>query len=188
MSRRFAPRRGVDSAPGQELLGVITSRGPSRESYQASQKARGRAAAEGPPAPKPTVSAERMRATLSSSAGAAAVLQRTLPGGSAEMVAVEGPAEIPGQNGGPTETQRPKPALPGADQKPETTRAGGSSRGREGNHSGRVFSRIAATGQAATRTTCVSGEVPCNASVRGPVGVRWSASKNGNGAGNRRAI
>jgi hypothetical protein len=51
---------------------------------------------------------------------------RTLPGGSAEMVAVEGPGEIPGENGGPTETQRPKPALPGAGQKPETIGAGGS--------------------------------------------------------------
>ena len=41
MSRRFAPWRGVDSSPGQELLGVITSHGPSRESYRSAQKASG---------------------------------------------------------------------------------------------------------------------------------------------------
>jgi hypothetical protein len=37
LSRRSAaPRRGVDSPPGQELLGVISSHGPSRESYRPS--------------------------------------------------------------------------------------------------------------------------------------------------------
>src|SRR5438128_8449086 len=41
MSRRFAPRRGADSSPGQELLGVITSHGPFRESYSPSRKSRG---------------------------------------------------------------------------------------------------------------------------------------------------
>ena len=39
VSRRFtAPRRGVASAPGQELLGVVTSHGPSRESYPSAEK------------------------------------------------------------------------------------------------------------------------------------------------------
>src|SRR5215471_1725414 len=39
MSRRFtAPRRGVASPPGQELLGVITSHGPFRECCTPAQK------------------------------------------------------------------------------------------------------------------------------------------------------
>jgi hypothetical protein len=126
LSRRFAPRRGVDSPPGQELLGVITSHGPFRESYRSSRKSRGSAEAIAPPAADAVLSAERMRAALSSPAGAPALLQRALPGGGAEMVAVEGAATIPGDGGGPTETERAKPALPGAGQKPETTRARGS--------------------------------------------------------------
>ncbi len=91
MSRRFtAPRRGVDSPPGPELLGVITSHGPSRESYRPSRKSRGSAEAFSTPAAHAVLSAERMRAALSSPAGAPALLQRALPGGGAEMVAVEG--------------------------------------------------------------------------------------------------
>ena len=50
------------------------------------------------------------------------------------MVAVEGAATIPGDDGGHTETEQPKPALPGAGAEPETTRARGSWRGREGHH------------------------------------------------------
>jgi hypothetical protein len=38
---------------------------------------------------------------------------------------LEGPTEISGDAGGPTETERPKPALPGAGQEPETTTAHG---------------------------------------------------------------
>src|SRR6266853_2067257 len=131
MSRRFAPQRGVDSPPGQELLGVITSRGPSRESYSPSRKSRGWPAeapgsgAAGCP-PVPALSAERLRAALSYPASAPALLQRALPGGGAAMVAVEGAATIPGDGAGPAETERAKPALPGTRQKPETTRARGS--------------------------------------------------------------
>jgi hypothetical protein len=110
MSRRFAaPRRGVRSPPGQELLGVVTSHGPSRESYRSSRKSRRSAKAFDTPAAYAALSAERMRPALSSPAGAPAVLQRALPGGGAEMVAVEGAATIPGDDGGQTETQRPKP-------------------------------------------------------------------------------
>src|SRR5712692_7674643 len=97
MSRRFAPRRGVDSPPGQELLGVITSHGPSRESYSPYRKSRGGPAeAIAPPAANPPVSAERLRAALSSPAGPAALLQRGLPPGGTAMGAVEGAATIPG--------------------------------------------------------------------------------------------
>src|SRR5450432_2954654 len=66
MSRRFAPRRGVDSAPGQELLGVITSHGPSRESYRSSRKSRGWAEAIAPSAADAALSAERVRGALRS--------------------------------------------------------------------------------------------------------------------------
>src|SRR5580658_3796504 len=96
MSRRFAaPWRGVDSLPGQELLGVITSRGPFRESYRSTRKASGGTAAD-PTAAEAALSAERLRGALSSAAGAPALLQRGLPGGGAEMVALESPGEIPG--------------------------------------------------------------------------------------------
>ena len=65
------PRRGVRSPPGQELLGVATSHGPSRESYRSSRKSRcGTAEASGTPAEGAALSAERMRAALSSAAGA----------------------------------------------------------------------------------------------------------------------
>ena len=42
------------------------------------------------------------------------------------MVALEGAATIPGDEGRQAETERAKPALPGAREKPETTRARGS--------------------------------------------------------------
>ena len=40
--RSAAPRRGVQSPPEQELLGAMTSLGPSRECYKPSRKSRGR--------------------------------------------------------------------------------------------------------------------------------------------------
>lgn len=188
MSRRFAaPRRGEDSPPGPELLGVVTSHGPFRESYKPCRKARGQAAATGRPlAADAALSAEGVRAALSSPASAAAVLQRALPSGGAEVVAVEGAAAIPGDEGRPGETEWPKPALPGAGQKPETTRVGGSWRPCEGNHSRRFFSSLAVTGPVATRDSCAGGEVPGNASVRARAGARWSGSGSGSGAGNGR--
>src|SRR5580692_1553734 len=121
-----APERS-GSPPGQELLGVITSHGPSRECYTPSRKSRGwPAEAIAPPVAEAYLSAEGMRAALSSSASAPALLQRALPGICAAMVAVEGAATIPGDKGWPTETERARPALPGARQEPETTRARGS--------------------------------------------------------------
>src|ERR1035438_1188891 len=111
MSRRFAaPRRGVRSPAGQEPLGVVTSHGPYRESYQPGRKTTGRAAAVRTPAADAALSAERLRGALSSSAGAPALLQRALPGGGAEVVAVEGAATIPGDEGGQAEAERAKPA------------------------------------------------------------------------------
>ena len=129
MSRRFATvgRR----VAGEELLGVIASHGPYRESYRSSRKSRGSAKAIAPPPTIAALSAERMRSALSSTAGTTALLQRALPGGGAAMVAVEGPAELPGDGGGQRKTQRAKPALSRAGQKAATTSAAGS---REGNH------------------------------------------------------
>src|SRR5712692_4569741 len=118
-----APERS-GSPPGQELLGVVTSHGPSRESYSLSPKSRGwPAEAPGTSAADAALSVEVMRGALPSPAGSPTLLQRALPGGSAEMVALESPREISGDDGGPTETERRKPTLPGAHQKPETTRA-----------------------------------------------------------------
>jgi hypothetical protein len=59
---------------------------------------------------------------MTHSAIALAVFQRGLSGGSAEVVAVESTAMIPGNSSGPTETQWSKPVLPGAPQEPETIR------------------------------------------------------------------
>src|SRR5450432_4767255 len=188
MSRRFAPWRGVDSPPGQELLGVITSHGPSRESYRSSRKSSGSAEEIAPSTADAALSAERVRGALRSPAGAPALLQRRVLGSGAGMVAMEGPGKIPGDQGRPAATERSKPALPGAREKPETPRARGSSRGREGNHYRTFFSVIAATGLAAMRDSRRSGEVPCSTSVRQSAGARWSASGNGSSAGNKRAI
>src|SRR4051794_9241981 len=117
MSRRFAPRRGVHPLQGKELLGVVTSHGPSREAYRSSQKSRGTAAAIAVSAAEAVLSAERMRAALSSRAAAPALLQRGVPEGSAEVGGVEGATTLPGDGGGQAETQWSKPALPGARQK-----------------------------------------------------------------------
>ena len=117
------PRPGgeVGPPPGQELLGAVTSHGPSRESYKQSRETRGRAAAAGsPPAQGPALSAEGMRAAFSSAASAAALLQSAVPGGGAGVVAVEGAATLPRDGGGPTEAERAEPALPGAGPQPET--------------------------------------------------------------------
>jgi hypothetical protein len=48
------------------------------------------------------------------------------------------------------------------------------------------FSMPAATGPAATRNSCGSGEARCNGSARMRAGVRWSGSGSGSGAGNGR--
>jgi hypothetical protein len=52
-----------------------------------------------------------MRAALSAATRAAALLQRAVPENGVGMVAVEEPEEIPDHGGGPTETERSKPAL-----------------------------------------------------------------------------
>jgi len=132
------------------------------------------------------VSAERMRAALPPAASAAAVLQSRLPASGAGVVAVESAGEIPGHGGGQTAAERAKPALPGARSPTETSRASGPCGGREGNPS-RFFSDLPATGQAATKDLCGSGEVRGNGSVRTRAGGRWSGSGSGSGAGRRPA-
>jgi hypothetical protein len=117
-----------------------------------------------------------------------ALLQRPLPRGGTEMVALEGPAPIPCNRSGPAETERPKPTLPGTRQKPETTRARGRWRGSEGNHYRRIFSGIPATGRAATNDSYGSGDLLCSVSARMRADAHWSASKSENAAGSRRAF
>ena len=136
LSRRFvAPRRGVASPPGPELLGAITSHGPSRESYKLFRKARRPPAKEASAAATDTaLSAERMRTTLSTPTRAAAVLQRWLPGGGAGMVGVEGPADLPKHGGGQAEAERAKPTLPEAHPGPKAVREKGHSGNGEGHH------------------------------------------------------
>jgi len=63
------------SSPGQELLGVITSHGPCRESYQVNGEASGeRLQKRRPPSAVPALSAEGVRKTIPSGAGPAALL------------------------------------------------------------------------------------------------------------------
>lgn len=50
------------------------------------------------------------------------------------------------------------------------------------------FSRAPATGRGATKDSPRSGEVPCSAFVAPRAGVRWSGSRSGSGAGNKRAF
>lgn len=187
MSRRFSgPRRGADSPPGQELLGVLTSHGPFRECYKSSRKSTISAEAIGPSASEAAMSAQRVRAALSSAASAAALLQRVLPGSGPAMVAEEGAAKIPGDGSGQTEAERAKPTLPGARPAAEPPRASGSWPGREGNHSG-FFSLAAATGPVAMRHSRAERVARCNGSVRRRAGEHWSVSNSGSGAGSGRA-
>jgi ribosomal protein S11 len=92
----------------------ITSPGRFQESYKPAPKASGAAEASETPAANAPLSAQRMRATLSSQASTAAVLQRRLQESGAEMVAVESATEIPRDGGREREAQRANPALPGA--------------------------------------------------------------------------
>jgi hypothetical protein len=107
-----------------------------------------------------------------------------MPESGAEMVALEGAGKIPGDQGLQAATERSKPTLPGAREKPETARARGRSRGREGHHYRTFFSSIRATGPAVMWNSSVAGEVLYNASARQSAGERWSASGNGSSAGN----
>src|SRR5258707_8118940 len=177
----------MDSSPGQELLGVITSHGPSRESYRSSRKSRGSAEAIAASAADAVLPAERVRRALPSPAGAPALLQRKVSGSGAGMVALEGAGKIPCDQSRQAATEQSKPALPGAREKPETARAKGSSGGREGHHYRTVFSAIRAIGLAATWDSSVGGEVLYNGSVRTTAGERWSATGNESSAGKRRA-
>ena len=119
------PRRGVGSPPGPELLGVITSHGPSRESNRPSRKSSGAARAISAPAAGTVLSAERMRSVLSAAAADPALLQRGVPEGGAEMVEMEGAAKIPGDEVRQSEADGSKPALPRARQEPQTNGARG---------------------------------------------------------------
>jgi len=103
------------------------------------------------------------------------------------MVAMESPRKVSADGGGPAETERSKPPLPGKGQEPESSRARGSYRAGEGNHYQAVFSIKSATGPAATRGSHKHGEVPYSDSVRTHAGERWSVFGNGSGTGKRRA-
>ena len=105
---------------------MITSHGPFRESYSPSRKSTGSAEAIGTPAADAALSAEGVRTALPSPAAVPALLQRRVPESGAAMVAMQGPGKIPGDPGGQAATERSKPALPGAGEKPENARAGSS--------------------------------------------------------------
>src|SRR5437588_8984723 len=79
-----------------------------------------------------------MRATLHP-VTRANVIAATPPCGRGEMVTLEGTAPIPFNRSGPEETERPKPALPGTRQEPETARARDRWGGSESNHDRTFF-------------------------------------------------
>ena len=121
--RSAAPRRGVQSPPGQELLGAITSLGPSRECYTPSRKSRGAAGGNGRRAGRGA-----RRCLLKGCE------QRFRPRQARQRYCSEqcrqaarawsrwkAQAELSGHGGGQTEAQRAKPALPGARQEPKTS-------------------------------------------------------------------
>jgi len=100
------PGEDFHSPPEQELLGAITSHGPSRESYTpAKESSDWPTEAFVTSAAEPAVSAERLRPALSSAASAPALLQRRVPDGGAEMVEMEGAAEISGNEVGPSKAE-----------------------------------------------------------------------------------
>jgi len=66
-----------------------------------------------------------MRSVLSSAAVDPALLQREVPEGGAEMVEMEGTAEISSDEVRQSEADRSKPALPRARQEPQTSGARG---------------------------------------------------------------
>jgi hypothetical protein len=160
------------------------SRGPCRGFYTPGRRSGFEPAGKaGPPPANTPLSDERMRAAFSSLPGGTALLQRGVPASGAAMVALEGPAELSGNEGGPGETQRAEPALSGASQKPPTNSAGRSGCGAsEGNHR-ELFSTAVATAPAATRASLDSVDRPISASVRARAGAPWNESGNASGAG-----
>lgn len=70
---------------GRELLRVVISHRSSRARYKPFRKSRGWATASGPPPTNATLSAERVRAPLSSPAGTPPLVKRGPPGGCARL-------------------------------------------------------------------------------------------------------
>jgi hypothetical protein len=160
------------------------SRGPCRGFYTPSRTSETRPAIKAaPPTAKALLSVEGMRAAFPSPTERTTLLQPRVHTSGATMVALESPAELSGDKGGQRETQRAKPALSRARQKPPANSTEGSGCGaREGNHR-QLFSTAVATGLAATKASpgCVAH--PTSASVRAPAGARWNESGSASGAG-----
>jgi len=84
------------------------------------------------------VSAEGVRETLPPPARPAALLQPGMSGGRPSLVALEGPASIPGYGGGQAKAQRAEPTLPGAGSEPKARGEASGSGDCEG-HLYRIF-------------------------------------------------
>src|ERR1700683_3469620 len=103
----------------------MTSHGPSRESNRPSRKSSGAAKAISPPTACTDLCTQRLREALPPAQGEPALLQRGMPEGGAEMVEMEGAAEISDDEVRQSEADRSKPALPRARQEPQTNGARG---------------------------------------------------------------
>ncbi len=135
------------------------------------------------PAASPSLPVERMRTAVSPAAVATTLLQCGMPAGRAAVVALEGPATVPGDHDRQGETQRAEPPVPGARPKPPAGHAGtGVGGGREGNHS-RFFSTTVATAPVAMRASQSSGDRRPSVSVRACASALWSGFGNVSGAG-----
>lgn len=182
----MAPER-IAVLPRAEASGSHNSHGPFRESYTAVCKTTPCSAETAhAAAAKPAMPAERMRATLPPTAGARTLLQSGVPARSAEVVVLEGQAELSLHRRWQTEAERAKPALSRARQEPAKARGAATRSCSEGHHS-RFFSSTTATDLAAIRASRTGGAHPANDSVRTPAGGPWNVfgSANAGGAGRR---
>jgi hypothetical protein len=117
------------------------------------------------------VSAEGVQEALPPSASEATLLQPGMQGGGSSLEAFEGSAALPGDDGGPREAQRAKPAVPGARAEPEAGGETGRCGGCEG-HPSRIFFHAPVTAQAATWSSIEPDDHRYNASVPRSVDTR----------------
>jgi hypothetical protein len=113
------------SSPGLDLSGVNASLGPPSTSRVSGATARWRQPSlRQPSAALPSVSLERMRATLSAHASPGKVLQRRLPPGGKALVPVACRPAVSTQRAGPSATTRTVSPLSPASQAPQAVRRG----------------------------------------------------------------
>jgi hypothetical protein len=97
------------------------------------------------------------------------------------MVAVEGAAEVPGEQEGQGHAKGRTPPPSRTNQAPAST-TGRRGDGREGHHQ-KIFSMVPATAPDAMKPLPGLAALRCSGSARGSAGGHWSAFWSGSGAG-----